>query len=157
MLGNLRDATLGTSIMVDDFIDGIVLRVDGADQHVVGDVFQVATELKPWSGGRNVIGGTLALNLDEDAQVLEVAAVPFGKGGQELQTIGLGVNVNCYVRTVRWRMLVGIFTGIKSLSREFITIRRFKQKFLAISTLELLGPGVKVQGASQRENNGHFG
>ena len=46
-----------------DFVDFVVLRVDGSDEHVVGDVLQVAAELQPGAGRRDVIRRALALHL----------------------------------------------------------------------------------------------
>ena len=37
-------------------------RVDGAEEEVLTDVVEVTTETQPWTGGRNVVGGALALS-----------------------------------------------------------------------------------------------
>ncbi len=49
--------------LVLNLVDLIVFSVDGSNEHVVGDVLEVTTELQPWAGGRNVIGGALSFNL----------------------------------------------------------------------------------------------
>lgn len=46
-----------------DLVDGIVLTVDCTDQHVVGDVVQMTTELQPRSRSTDVVRGTFALYL----------------------------------------------------------------------------------------------
>jgi hypothetical protein len=42
-----------------------VFIVDGADEHVVRDVVEVASVLKPWACHRDVISCALALGLDQ--------------------------------------------------------------------------------------------
>jgi hypothetical protein len=42
-----------------------VFIVDGADEHVVGDVVEVASVLEPWTGHGDVISCALALGLDQ--------------------------------------------------------------------------------------------
>ena len=41
-----------------------------------------------------MVGGALALDLDEDPHVGEVSADPLVEGGEELQSVGGGRNVN---------------------------------------------------------------
>ena len=50
--------------------------------------------LEPRPGGGDVVGGALALDLDEDPHVGEVSADPLVEGGEELQSVGGGRNVN---------------------------------------------------------------
>ena len=45
-------------------------------KHIVADLVQVAAELEPGTGRRNVIGRRLALSLDQEREVLEILAVP---------------------------------------------------------------------------------
>ena len=51
--------------LVLDAVDAVVVDVDGADKHVVGDVIQVTAELEPGPGGADVVRGALALHLEE--------------------------------------------------------------------------------------------
>lgn len=46
--------------MLEDHTVGVV---DGANEHVVGDVVEVTTVLKPWAGSTDVVSGALALCL----------------------------------------------------------------------------------------------
>ena len=46
--------------------------VGGPDEHVIGDVVQMAAELQPRAGHRNVVRRALALGLDEQAQPFQV-------------------------------------------------------------------------------------
>lgn len=61
--GDIRDAAVLSCQVVFDLVDGIVLAVDGTDQHVVGDVVQVTAELQPRPGSADVVRGAFALHL----------------------------------------------------------------------------------------------
>ena len=64
--GHVRHTSVLAAQLVLDFVDAVVLNVDGADQHVVGDVVQVTAELEPRPGGADVVRGALALHLQQD-------------------------------------------------------------------------------------------
>ena len=53
----------------------LVLGIERADQHVVGDVVQVATVLEPGAGHTDVVCRTLALDFDQDVRTLQTARV----------------------------------------------------------------------------------
>lgn len=61
--GHVRHTSVFSRQLVLDLVDGIILNVDRPDQHVVGDVVQVAAELQPGAGGADVVRGALALHL----------------------------------------------------------------------------------------------
>lgn len=63
MTGHVRDASVFSRQVVLDLVDGIILAVDGADEHVVGDVVQVAAELQPRSSSTDVVCGAFAFDL----------------------------------------------------------------------------------------------
>lgn len=63
MTGHIRNASVVPCKVVLDLVDGLVLTVDGTDQHVVGDVIEVTTELQPGSGSTDVVGGAFPLHL----------------------------------------------------------------------------------------------
>lgn len=87
LLRDLRHSAYGARVLVLDLVDLLVLGVDGADQHVVGDVLEVAAELEPGSGGGDVVGGALALHLDQHAHVLVRVQRVLLERGQQLQSI----------------------------------------------------------------------
>merc|ERR1719331_1656761 len=92
----------------------LVLRVDGGDQQVVADVLQVATVLQPGPGGRDVVGGALALNLDQDSHVGQIRSDPLVEGSQQLQPVGGGGDINNNLGAIcRW-MLVGVLAGVET-------------------------------------------
>lgn len=61
--GHIRDSSVLSCQVVLDLVDGVVLAVDGTDQHVVGNVVQVAAELQPRSSSTDVVCGAFALHL----------------------------------------------------------------------------------------------
>ena len=67
--GHIRDTTVVARQVVLDLVDGIVFAVDGTNQHVVGDVVQVATELQPRSSSTDVICGAFALHLQKQEKL----------------------------------------------------------------------------------------
>ncbi len=67
--------------LVLDAVDAIVLNVERADEHVVGDIVQVAAVLEPGARHADVVRGALALDLDQHRQVLHPK--PPGLSAQE--------------------------------------------------------------------------
>lgn len=72
MTGHVRDSSVFSRQVVLDLVDGIVLAVDGADEHVVGDVVQVAAELQPRSGSTDVVCSAFAFDLWRQRDVTTV-------------------------------------------------------------------------------------
>ena len=66
MAGHVGDPSVLPGQGVLDFVDAVVLTVDSADQHVVGDVVQVTAELEPGAGGTDVVSSALAFHLTAD-------------------------------------------------------------------------------------------
>ena len=66
--------------------------VGGAHEHVLAELGEVAAVLEPGPGGGYVVGGGLALRLDEDGQAVVVAAVPGGPGVQGLEAVAIGID-----------------------------------------------------------------
>ena len=56
--------------LVLDAVDLLVLNVESADEHVVGDVVQVAAVLQPGACHADVVRRALALHLDKNQGVL---------------------------------------------------------------------------------------
>ena len=56
--------------LVLDAVDLAVLRVECANEHVVGDVVQMATVLEPGPGHTDVVSCALALHLDQNVRTL---------------------------------------------------------------------------------------
>jgi hypothetical protein len=137
--GNVRDGTVLAGEVVLDLVGLAVLLVDGTDQHVVGDVVQVATVLQPGTSHRDVVSGGLALALDEDGQVGSVLAVPSVEGRQELETVGRGGDGDLDGLTVRRRSLVGVVSWVVAVGRETSTCGLLELELLAVGILQGVG------------------
>jgi hypothetical protein len=95
-----------------DLVGLTVLGVDGTDQHVVGDVVKVTAVLEPGTGHGNVVGGGLAVGLEQDGKVERILAVPGVEGVKELEAVGGGRDLDVDGGAVRRRGLVGVDTGV---------------------------------------------
>lgn len=72
---------------VEHLVGFSVGRVNGTNQHVVGNVVEVASVFEPWTGHRDVVCGALALDLDENISLRNVLAVPLGERGEEFEAL----------------------------------------------------------------------
>ena len=68
----------------------VVWSMNVRNEHVVGDVVQVSAILEPGSGHADVVRGALAVDLDQDGDILNVLPVPLVEWSQQLQTIAGG-------------------------------------------------------------------
>jgi hypothetical protein len=94
--------------LVLDVVGLAIVDIDGADEHVVGDVVQVAAVLEPGAGGADVVRGALAPDLDQHRHVNEVVAVPPLERREQLQAAGLGVDVDGLAGATCRRALVSV-------------------------------------------------
>lgn len=149
--GNSGDGIPLTSGEVLDLVGLTVGSVDGTNQHVVGDVVEMTTVLEPRTGHGNVIGGGLALGLDEDRHVSGILAVPSVEGREELETVGGGGDLDSDVGTVLRGCLVGVLAGVVASLGETVAGGRRELEVLAILVLQGIGEGVE----GERAGNGH--
>lgn len=63
MASHIRHTSKVSRQQVLDLVDAIIVNVDCTDEHVVGDVVQVAAELQPGPGSTDVVSGALPLHL----------------------------------------------------------------------------------------------
>lgn len=126
--------------------------VDGANEHVVGDVVQMSTVLEPWASHGDVISGGLALALDQDWEVGSILAVPWLEWLKNLKTIAGWRDGNSdLVASRRWG-LVGVLSWIEvSACWKSISAWWREEELVAILVLELVGKRVEVQVSG----NGH--
>lgn len=146
-----RDSTVLASELVLDRVGLAVLSVDSTNQHVVGDVVKVATILQPWASHGDVIGGGLALALDEDRDADGVLAIPRLESSKELQTVTGGRDSDFDRGAVGGRSLVGVTAGVVALGGETLSSRRLEQELIAVLVLQLVSEGVELEGTG----NGH--
>lgn len=149
--GNSGDGIPLTSGEVLDLVGLTIGGVDGTDQHVVGDVVKVTTVLEPRTGHGDVVSGGLALGLDEDGHVGGVLAVPGVEGGEDLETVRGGGDLNLDSGAVGRRGLVGVLAGVVATVGETSTSGGLELELLAVLVLEAVGQGVEVE----RAGDGH--
>jgi hypothetical protein len=130
--GDIGDSAVLAVLQVLDLVGLAVLRVDGTNKHVVGDVVQMSTVLQPRTGHGNVIGGGLTLSLDEDGQIRGILAVPGIEWLQKLQTVGGRGDGNVDGRAVLRRVLVSILSWVIAVAGKTLTDWLLKLELLAI-------------------------
>ena len=140
---------LGESVL--DLVGLAVLSVDRTDQHVVGDVVQVATVLQPRTGHGDVISGGLALALDQDGEILGILAIPWLEATEDLQAVTGRRDRDGDGLAVGGRSLVGVTASVVAVGGKTLAGRRLEQELLAILALQLVGERVELEGAG----NGH--
>jgi hypothetical protein len=85
-----------------------------------------------------VVGGGLALGLDEDGQVGGVLAVPGIEGLEELETVGGGGDGDVDGRAVLGRVLVGVLAWVVAVGGKTGTSGRLQLELLAVGVGELI-------------------
>lgn len=143
--------------LVEDLVGLTVVGVDCADQTVLRNVLEVSTVLEPWATSGDVVGGALALGLDEDGGVDNVLAVPRLEGSEELETVRLGVDLDLDLGAVSGRGLVDLGTLVVALGGELETLGRRELEVLAVGVLERVGEGVEGEGAGNDESGDNVG
>mmetsp|Transcript_24095 Transcript_24095/g.75512 ORF Transcript_24095/g.75512 Transcript_24095/m.75512 type:complete len:373 (-) Transcript_24095:1175-2293(-) len=138
--------------LVEDLVGLAVLVVDGADEHVVGDIVQVAAVLEPRARHGDVVGGALAPGLDEDLGVRHILAVKLLEAREELEALRGGVHDHGNVGAVGGGGLEGVHAGVEALLRELIAKGGVEHNLLAVGAHEgvLLG----VEGEVARDGEG---
>ena len=90
-------------------------------------------------------------HLDEDVQVLQVAAVPGVEGLQQLQTVALGVHFHAQGDPVGGRVLVGVLSRVKVTRGKLVPRRRLQFELLPVGGGEVICLRVEFQGAGDGE------
>mmetsp|Transcript_6859 Transcript_6859/g.11772 ORF Transcript_6859/g.11772 Transcript_6859/m.11772 type:complete len:328 (-) Transcript_6859:1491-2474(-) len=124
-------------------VDLVVRSIDGADEHVVADVVEMAAVLEPRSGHADVVGRALALHLQQDGQPVKVLAVPRRKRRQELQAVALRVDMQDDRLRVGGRSLEGVLALIEAAGGQFVTVGSLELVGLAVSADELVNSRVE--------------
>lgn len=159
---------------VADLVGLAVVRVDGTDQHVVGDVVKVTAVLEPGTGHGDVVGGGLALGLDQDGKIAGVLAIPGVERLKELETVRGGRDLDVDRGAVGGRGLICVlartfhllafFFRCQSLKYVLVTVggktitsRLLEHELVAVLVLEGVGERVEVQGAGKRHGDNEIG
>ena len=171
---NLGNTTPLAGELVLDLVGLAVLSVDGADQAVLcsksqhnfnfpksslrtGDVLEMSTVLEPGSTSRDVIGCALALDLDENWDILRVFAIPGLEGLKELETVGGGRNSDLDRGTVSGRGLESILSRVVSADGELIATGRRELERLARGSGNRIGQRVEGQRSAESESGDDIG
>mmetsp|Transcript_27704 Transcript_27704/g.65797 ORF Transcript_27704/g.65797 Transcript_27704/m.65797 type:complete len:230 (+) Transcript_27704:345-1034(+) len=84
--GDIRNGAILPGQLVLDLVHLVVLRVHRADQHIVGDVVEVSAVLEPGARHGDVVGGALALGLDQHERIVDGVSELL-EGLQELEAV----------------------------------------------------------------------
>ena len=117
------DLRVGPRLPVGHIQAGADLAVEGihgAHVDVAGNVLQMAPIAQPRSSHRDVVGGALALRLDEDRQVGDVLTVPCREWSQQLESVAGRRHGDLHAAAVRRRCLERLFTGIEAVGRQLL-------------------------------------
>lgn len=152
-----RNSIVLASEGVLDLVGFTVLSVDSTNKHVVGDVVKMSTVLQPWASHGDVIGGGLALALDENRNIKSILSIPGSKSCQKLETVASGGDGNVDASTLLGRSLVCVTASIVALSRKAVTGRRLEEELIAVLVLKLVGERVELQGTGNGESNDEVG
>merc|ERR1719244_1872441 len=144
LCGYLRNSTISSCLLVFHLVHLLVLSIYCSDEKIVADVLQVTSVLEPGSCCRDVICGALANDLDQYPHIKEISSNPLVEWTQQLKSVRGGRNINHYTRAVSWGMLIGILAGIKSISRQSISVRIGQLKFRSVRSWQAVGERVKV-------------
>lgn len=105
----------------------------------------------------NVVGGGLALSLDENRDVGGVLAVPCLEGLEDLKTIGRGRHGNLDRRPVLGRSLVCVGASVEAVGGKTLAGRGLELELVAVLVLEGVGERVEAEGASNRHGGDQVG
>ncbi len=144
----LHHAVEGVDALAGDAGEG----VHGPEVEVGRDVLEVAPEAEPRPGSRDVVGGALALGLEEQRQLLEVATVPGGERLEQLEALAVGSYHHLDAGALLGRGDEAGFTGLEALGRQLIPDRLGQP-----DAVHRAGPGVEVERAGQGEGHHRLG
>ena len=106
--------------------------VDRPQEQVARDVLQVSPVLQPGPGHGDVVGGALALGLDQDRQVHDVLAVPRGERLEQLQPVRGGGDLHLHRAAILGGCHEGVLARGESQLRELHTDRFGESDLLAV-------------------------
>ena len=118
-----------------------------------GDVLEVAAVLEPGAGRRDVVGGALALRLEQDRQLDVVLAVPGLEGLEELEPVAVRVDHDLDARSVGGGGLERLLARVEARVGERLADGRVEAHLLAGVVGERVGAGVEVERARQRQRD----
>lgn len=148
-----RDSAERAIHLVQNLVGLATVGVNGTNQAVLRNVLQVPSVLQPGSTGGDMVGGALALGLDQDGSLSDVLAVPWLERSQKLESVRLGVNGNLDAASVLGGSLEGVLSRVVTSGGKLVTSGVGELKLLAVGTLQGVGQGVEGQATGK----GHGG
>ena len=125
--------------------------IDGAQEHVVADLVQVAADEEPDAGRRDVVGGRLALGLHENGQLEKILAVPPRERLQELEPLAVGIDLHLHGIAVGGGRLVTLLAPREALGGKLLALRRGEAERLAVGARNRPVDGIELEGAAEDE------
>lgn len=103
----------------------------------------MSSVLEPWSTSGDVVGGALALCLDEDGSVDDVLAVPWLEGLEQLETVGRGADRNVDGSSIGGGRLEGVLPSIVTFGGKLESLGLRELELLPIVALKGVLEGVE--------------
>ena len=111
----------------------------------------MTTVLEPRAGHGDVVGGGLAVALEEDRDVGGILTVPGLERLKELETVGGGGDNDRNGSTIGGRSLVGVLARVVSAVGKTGTAGGREVEVVSVLVLDGVGQGVEVQGSGNGE------
>ena len=157
VLGDVGERAGGAVDLILAFAHATGERIDHADEQVARDVLEVTAVLEPRTGGRDVVGGALALGFHQDGQAEVVVAVPRRERLEQLESIAGRADDHLYIAAVGRRRRERVLARVVAPTREHLAHRWFEHHLGPVIGDDRLRRGVEVECAGQREGDDGVG
>ena len=131
--------------------------VHPAREQVARDVAQVPAEAQPGPSRRDVIGGRLALRLEQQRQLRQVAPVPLRERRQPFQAVAFGHDDHFHVGAVFGRRDVARFAAVEAVLRQFVAARRAEAELAAVVLRDRVAARVEIDSPGEGRGHDQFG
>ena len=153
LLGQVRERVARVVAEVLALADGVVVRVDHAEEQVAGDVLQVAAVRQPLAGGGDVVGGALALGLHQHGQADVVVAVPRRERVEQLQAVAGRRDADLDVAAVGRGRGERVLAGVVAAVGEHFADGGVERDLGAVGSGDRVGGRVEVEAAGERQRD----
>lgn len=127
---NVRHTTEPACSDVLDLVGLAVGGIDGANEHIVGDIVKMPAVLQLGTRHGDVVSCGLAFCLNQNWAVQSIISIPRGERGENLKTVGRWRDLDVHGRVVLGRSLICILARVVSILRETIASRRSQQELI---------------------------
>src|SRR5258708_5137442 len=137
--------------LVPDGVRFLVVEVDGADEHIVGNIIQVAAEFEPGACHGDMVGRTFSFGFDQQFEPFQVDAFPGGEGGQELEALAVRLDGYLYAWSgFGWGVGARVFEG-EGFGGQVHAGGFIEHDVFSLLVLQGIFQGVEGQGACDGE------